>query len=371
MEWTRPAEVFPPGEHLRDELEARGWSQMDLAEILGVSVASINEVINNKRGITAEMAAGLSDAFGTSAEFWMNLDARYRLYSTEPKPARQQRAAIFAKVPVREMVKRGWILPSNSSEVLAAAACQFLRIDSLDQEAKPLAFAARKAATYDERTPAQTAWLCRAGFLADGVAAEAGFDPARLPDLASDLRRLALEVECVDQVPRVLSHYGVRFVVVEPLSVSRVEAVTFRHSDGQPVIAMSLRLGKLNNFWHNLLHEVAHIRAGDDLVLDTDSSFEGAGLPPAEQEANRFAVETLIPSERMKAFIDQKRPAFTLAEVKRFAMQVGVHPAIVIGQLAHAKEVTWARFGAHLPGIRERIIAAAVTDGWGHEGTHA
>ena len=75
-----PAEVFPPGEFLREELAARGWTQADLAERTGRPLRSINEIINGKKAITAETAIGLGDAFGTSAEYWMNLEGAYRLH---------------------------------------------------------------------------------------------------------------------------------------------------------------------------------------------------------------------------------------------------------------------------------------------------
>ena len=56
MTTQRPAEVFPPGEFLRDELEERGWSQSDLAEIIGRSTSVVNGIILGKRAITPETA---------------------------------------------------------------------------------------------------------------------------------------------------------------------------------------------------------------------------------------------------------------------------------------------------------------------------
>src|SRR5258706_4997003 len=74
-----PAEVFAPGEFLAEELEARGWSQTELAEILGRPPRLINEIIASKRAITPETAKGLAAAFGTSAQLWMNLETSYQL----------------------------------------------------------------------------------------------------------------------------------------------------------------------------------------------------------------------------------------------------------------------------------------------------
>ena len=72
-----PAEVFPPGEFLKDELEAREWTQQELAEIMGRPPRLINEIVHAKRAVTPETAIGLAMALGTSAEYWMNLESQY------------------------------------------------------------------------------------------------------------------------------------------------------------------------------------------------------------------------------------------------------------------------------------------------------
>jgi len=69
-----PAEVFPPGDFIREELEAREWTQGDLAEILGRPLQAVNEIVAGKKAITPETAQGLGDAFGTGPELWMNLE---------------------------------------------------------------------------------------------------------------------------------------------------------------------------------------------------------------------------------------------------------------------------------------------------------
>jgi addiction module HigA family antidote len=68
-----------PGEVLADELEARSMTQRTLAEAIGRPEQAISEIIRGKKGITAETALQLSDVFGVSAEFWMNLQSTYAL----------------------------------------------------------------------------------------------------------------------------------------------------------------------------------------------------------------------------------------------------------------------------------------------------
>jgi len=92
-----PTKLFPPvtpGEMLLKEfLEPMGISQNRLARAIGVPPRRINEIVHGKRGITADTALRLAKYFGTSAEFWINLQSHYELDRAEDL-AGQQIAAI-------------------------------------------------------------------------------------------------------------------------------------------------------------------------------------------------------------------------------------------------------------------------------------
>lgn len=91
----KPAQVFPPGEFLREELEARGWTQGDFARILGRPLQTINQIINGRKRITVETAKEIGLALGTGPELWLNLENAYRLHTTpEPDAAIGRRAAV-------------------------------------------------------------------------------------------------------------------------------------------------------------------------------------------------------------------------------------------------------------------------------------
>ena len=80
-----PAEVFPPEEFIREELEARGWTQGDLAQIMDRPFRLVNELVAGKKQITPETARGLATAFGDNDPlYWMNLDSAYRVAQAEP-----------------------------------------------------------------------------------------------------------------------------------------------------------------------------------------------------------------------------------------------------------------------------------------------
>jgi HTH-type transcriptional regulator/antitoxin HigA len=92
-----PAQVFVPGEFIREELEVRGWAQRDFARILGRPLQNVNSIINGKTAITAATAKQLALVLGTSAELWLNLETAYRLATAEePDPRIASRAQRFA-----------------------------------------------------------------------------------------------------------------------------------------------------------------------------------------------------------------------------------------------------------------------------------
>src|ERR1700741_1574885 len=102
--------VVHPGVFIKEEMEARGWSQRDLAFILGCSEQAINPILNGKRGISPEMAKAFGLAFDVPAEFFANLQQAYDLSQARtPDPSVAVRRDMQSTYPVREMIRRGWI----------------------------------------------------------------------------------------------------------------------------------------------------------------------------------------------------------------------------------------------------------------------
>jgi HTH-type transcriptional regulator/antitoxin HigA len=78
MSERHPAEVFPPGDFIQEELDARAWTHTDLAELLGLPQWLVRDILHGQRAISPETAHGLGDAFGTGAEVWMHLQRAYQ-----------------------------------------------------------------------------------------------------------------------------------------------------------------------------------------------------------------------------------------------------------------------------------------------------
>jgi addiction module HigA family antidote len=76
------------GEHLRDELNGLGLSARAFARLLDIPVNRMTQILNGQRGVTADTALRLARYFGTSAEFWMNLQQIYELRLAEQEAGR-------------------------------------------------------------------------------------------------------------------------------------------------------------------------------------------------------------------------------------------------------------------------------------------
>lgn len=363
------AEVFSPGEFLREELEARGWSQIELAEIIGRPTRLVNEIISGKRAITPETAIQLSDALGTGPELWMNLESQYQL-SKVPliDNAVARRALLYTLFPVREMIKRRWIDESENVAVLEQQFTSFFGITSIGEKPS-FCHSARKSGSQNETTMQQMAWLFRAKSLAlESVLKK--YNSGCLIKALPKLNALLSAPEETRHVARILSDCGVRLVFVEHLSGSKIDGACFWLSDAQPVIAMSLRLDRIDNFWFVLRHEIEHViqQHGRDMEFILDQDLEGLigdQIKDEEQIANRAAAEFCVPQDELNGFISRIQPYFSEQRICLFAQRLSIHPGLVVGQLQH-KLGRYDFLRKHQVKIREIVLKSAPVDGWGY-----
>ena len=362
------AEIFPPGEFLREELEARGWSQTELAEIIGRPVRLINELIAGKKAITPETAIQLGDSLGTGPELWMNLESQYQLSkvrSTDGLIAR--RAKLYERFPVREMIKRGWIEATKSIEVLEQQFLAFFDVDSLNAEI-PFCHAAKKTAPQDLPNMLQLAWLCRAR----RIASEQVIAPYAEAQLRLALPRLSALLSAPEEarhVARILAECGVRFVIVEPIPGAKIDGACFWLANAQPVVALSLRLDRIDNFWFVLRHELEHVLQchGQDrgYILDQDlEGTVGGQITEEETVANTAAANFCVSPEEITGFMSRVAPFFKEERVLLFAQRLNVHPGIVVGQLQR-RLVRYDLFRKYQVKVRHIVTSSALTDGWG------
>lgn len=365
------AEVFPPGEFLKDELEARSWSQTEFAEIIGRPVRLINEIIAGKRAITPETAIQLSASLGTSAELWMNLESQFQLSKvTAPAPLIEKKAKLYENFPVREMIRRGWVSGNDDVGRLEQQFLHFYNISSVEDSPR-LAHAAKKP-IYGDVPILQSSWLFRVRHVANSFVLPK-YRPDALTKLLPSIQALQTDPTEARHIAKLLNDVGVRFVLVEALPGTKIDGAAMWLTDTQPVIAMSTRLDRIDNFWFVLRHEIEHVLRGhgkDEPMLDEDIA-ESHSERDEENLANAAASQFGVSDEELNGYMARVNPYFFARDkVVGFAARMKVHPGIIVGRLHKAlkerNQPDSCKFlREYLVKVRRFVVQSTPSDGWG------
>lgn len=360
-----PAEVCPPGEILKEELASRKWSQQELADVLGRPPRLISELIGGKRAITPETAIGLSAALGNSPEYWMALESSYQLSKFRRSPEGVKRkASLYDKFPVRELVRKGWVEWSEDYSELENRILSFFGIKDPSEE-PVLPHAAKKTHSSHAPTIEQKAWLFRVLSLANTKTVPA-YSAKKLSTTLESMKQLRQEPESASKVASLLESCGVILLFVEPIASSKIDGACMWIGD-TPVVGMTLRYDRIDNFWFVLRHELEHVIKGDgrdEYILDVAVGEDDGALSRSEIVANEAAAEFCSPQAELAQFISKVSPYFSEERVLAFSRSVHVHPGLVVGQLQR-KLNRHDFLRKYQVKIRHCVLSSAVTDGWG------
>lgn len=362
-----------PGQLISALLEEKGWNGRVLSGILQIDESGVNRLLQDKKSVNADLALVLEDIFELPAENFLRLQLQYDLAKARikqiPDPERQSRAKLFGTLPIAEMINRGWLDVENKKDFakIERELLRFFKVQSLDDIAKGLVHSAKKTNENDLPTQIQLAWVNRVKRIAEEMIVSP-FNSASTGKAIEELKSLLWSVEEIRKVPKILASHGIRFVLVEALKGSKMDGVCLWLDEKYPVIGMSLRFDRIDNFWLVLRHELEHVRLGhgkkaakidNNLTPDLDNCDE------EEKLANEAALTYAISQQKLDSFIARKAPFFAEIDIMGFANTHRIHPGILAGKLQfHTQK--YNLFRKHLAPIRNIIIPNAMVDGWGN-----
>jgi HTH-type transcriptional regulator / antitoxin HigA len=335
-----PAEVFPPGDFLREELDERGWTVTEFAEIIGRPVQAVSEILNGKKEITPETAIAFAEALGTSPELWLNLQTSFRLWIQRSARTGQspvaRRARLRTIIPLSEVRSRGWVNQTAALDELESDVCRLLEIENVT-DAPAFALAARRSNGTAGLTIEQSAWIGRVRQIARGRSVKQ-FDVDGLSRLAASLpRQLRAGPVGLRSTPAMFAAVGVVLVFLQGLRGGKLDGAVTILEDGTPVIGITGRGDRFDIVLFTLLHECAHLTlahiapgaaAGSVWV---DDEITGTKDDPIEIAANEQAAHWTFPD----GFSVASTAVPGLVEA---AARYGVHASIVIGRLQHERD---------------------------------
>jgi HTH-type transcriptional regulator / antitoxin HigA len=323
-----PIALPDPISAIQFRMDQEGLTNKDLIPFIG-SAAKVSEVISRKRDLTLSMIRALHKHLGIPAEV---------LIQEAGGSIPEEKGLDWSRFPVVEMAKRGFINSKKDVKDDAERALRELidRAGGIDAAA-PLFRkndGARRNAKMDSY--ALAGWCLYVLAEAERSKLENSYSKSAItPAFLREVAKLSAFDDGPIRAQRYLADHGIVLVIAPHLSNTYLDGAAMLRRDGTPVIGMTLRYDRLDNFWFCLLHELAHVARHlnderellfiDDLELRSNDGDE------REREADDWAEKALIPEEEWN-----KHPAQDLpypSNVLSLAQRVGVHPAIVAGRI--------------------------------------
>ena len=351
-----PDFVTPPGEMLEEKLQELGMSQAELAERIGRTKKTVNEIIKAKAPLLPETAIQLERVLGIPARFWTNAEANYRQWLAHQEEARRlaEQREYLKELPIAQLVKAGR-LPKRPDPVSRLRdVLQFFGVASLDalsQIGKEKCLAFRQSAAHEVNHYALLAWL-RIGELEAQKIQCAPYDPKNLRRALQTIRSLCNHPvpAAAPQMVKACAESGVALVFIPEISGCRAWGVTQWVSPEKAILQLSLRGKTDDQFWFTFFHEAAHIllHPKKDIYVEMDNQQD-----EREQEANTFARDILIsPQDWNRVALARPRSA---TEIRNWAARLGIPAGVLVGRLQHERMLPWT----HLNALKVKLGFAA------------
>ena len=329
-----PMDQPDPIEAIKFRMEQMDMNQSDLAPIFG-SRSKVSEVLSGKRSLTLKMIRALNEHLGIPA------DVLIRDGDGLPNTLDEIDIDQF---PVTQMAKLGWIEKSFDTKDRAEEIVQRLVACVGGQQALPQAlFRQGGGARANAKTEvhALQAWCLHILCKARNAGLEGIFQPGTIT--LNFLREIACLSE-FDEGPKLakekLAKHGIALIVASHLPKTYLDGAALWTVDGVPVVGMTIRYDRLDNFWFCLLHELAHLglhfKNGESEVFIDDLQLRERNHErddEREREADEWAQEALVPPDLWENHPVRSHPS--VQNVLSLSRQAKVHPAIIAGRIRH------------------------------------
>jgi HTH-type transcriptional regulator/antitoxin HigA len=185
---------------------------------------------------------------------------------------------------------------------------------------------------------ALSAWATQVYKKAQSAKITAKYKPGVVnPDFMRDLAKRSREENSLITVQGLLKGSGIILIVEPHLPKTYLDGATLLINKDNPVIGITLRYDRLDNFWFTLMHELAHIALHFDqdisLFYDEIEGVKGVDLNSKERDADKVAREALVPSSKWEVSPAKLIPSPMAAQ--SLADELGIHVAIVAGVMRH------------------------------------
>ena len=316
-------------------LEQGRLTPRDLIPFIG-SRAKVSEVLSGRRALTMPMARALHEHLGIPAGVLLQ-----RPGATFAEPVRRLE---WNRFPLKAMARLGWIPKTRNLTTRARALIgDLVRRAGGPEVAGSVLYRKSQHARANAKTDpyALKAWCWKVLGDANQRRPRVAYQPGTVTvEFLRQLARLSWSADGPRLAKEYLAKHGIPLVTLPQLPRTYLDGAALKLADGTPVIGLTLRYDRLDNFWFCLLHELAHV--GRHMEIDGEAAFvddltlrdlEGTRQDPEEVQADEWAEEALIPNGIWETSAVRHHP--TPMAVINLANALQIHPAIVAGRVRH------------------------------------
>jgi HTH-type transcriptional regulator/antitoxin HigA len=309
-------------------MEQAGLKPTDLIPFIGTR-SRVSEILSGKRKLTVDMMRALETGLGIPAKVLLGQpdedeNSQYRNWDTRL---------------LEEMKSRGYFGKSSlkGSDRVDLVRLFFRPICSPSQLLGMLRQSSYRSSPRTDRR-ALAAWSGGVLKKSKNIRVSTKYKKGTVsPELMREIAKLSTDKNGPTLAQEFLKRHGIILVIEKHFPKTYLDGATILINRDNPVIGLTLRYDRLDNFWFTLMHELAHISLHFDqdinLFYDEIEGVTGVVLTEKEQAADRMAEEALLPESKWEVSPARLIPSFMAA--KSLAEEVGVHIAIIAGQMRH------------------------------------
>jgi len=324
--------VFPktlpnPIEAIKFRMEQAGLKPADLIPYIG-SRSRVSEILSGKRQLTLEMVRALSEGLGIPAEALIKKpeieeDSEYQSWDNR-LVAKMKARGYFGKTSKRyskaKLLKDFFSLIGSPAQIVGMARKSKYRSSPLTDK------------------HALAAWAVCVLKKAKKIKTSKKYKHGTVDlEFMQELAKLSAKENGPKLAQEYLKKHGIILVIEPHFSKTYLDGSTILINRNNPVIGLTLRYDRLDNFWFTLMHELAHIAkhydSGISLFYDEIEEIKTIDIDEKEQEADILAEEALLPRAKWEVSPAKLVPSSMAAN--SLAQELGVHVAIIAGQIRH------------------------------------
>lgn len=323
-----PSTLPDPVEAIKFRMEQVDLKPADLVPFIG-SKSRVSEILSGKRKLTVEMMRALEAGLGIPAKVLLGQreedeESQFRNWDTRL---------------LKEMKARGYF---GKAVLTMENAAQLVRqfFEPVCSPAQLLGMLRQSSYRSSPRTDrrALAAWSGAVLKKAQKVRVSTKYKKGTITlDFLRELAKSSTYEDGPLLAQEFLKKRGIVLVIEKHFSKTYLDGATILINRDNPVIGLTLRYDRLDNFWFTLMHELVHIALHYDrdinLFYDEIEDVKGITLDQSEREADQMAEEALLPQSKWEVSPARLVPSFMAA--KSLAAEVGVHIAIIAGQMRH------------------------------------